>query len=369
MDLFTSALAGIAVLLGINVLLIYLLLSSKGERYGYLKILPSVILTIDLFLAFNIVGGIVLILFNGLNVKDAPPLSQLAANGIGQLSMMFFGAVLVTRLRNQNPYAVFRLEGVTETPTPIYLLAVPMMLGAQIVGTALSSIWIKVLQFIPSIYEPLQRLEDAIDKSQTDLVTTHSMPELLLMVILVGLVPAIAEETLFRGFLQTNIERSGKNRARPYLALILSSILFAAVHGSAFKFPGLLCLGLTLGWISYRTNNLLVGSFGHAFNNGMIVIALYASPKLLESSQGASDLVGSAQYSVGDSLMILTIGLSVCALFFFLFYRLTEPLRARYNADIEIAHHRLSHYSSGGDSFEDPNLSHPKHDETLDNTL
>lgn len=328
--------------LALNGALVYLLVSGRGTRNGYFTVFPTLIIAFDLFLLFNLFGGVLLVTFQGFDVEKAPPLLQLAVNGVAQLTVMFFGVVLVTRWKNQNAVSVFRLEGVSETPTAAYLIAVPMMFAAQIIGQALSSLWISLIQLFPDLYTSLKSFEDTIDASQANLTTAHSLPELFLIVLLIGLVPAIAEESLFRGFTQTNIERSGKGRSRPVVALLLASTIFAAIHGSVFKFPGLLSLGLTLGWVAYRTNNLLVGALAHAMNNGVIGILLYFNPNVFDqSNNGTSNLISTDQYDLQTSLLILGYGLAIGALFYVIFSRLTQPLTARHNADLEIAHQTL----------------------------
>lgn len=340
--LLRSALVGIVLFLALNGALVYLLVTGRGTRNGYFTIFPTLIIAFDLFLLFNIFGGILLVVFQGFDVEKAPPLMQLAVNGVAQLTVMFFGVVLVTRWKNQNALSVFRLEGVSETPTIAYLIAVPMMFAAQIIGQALSSLWINLLQLFPDLYNPLKAFEDTMDSSQANLTTAHSLPELFLIVLLIGLVPAIAEESLFRGFTQTNIERSGKGRSRPVVALLLASTIFAAIHGSVFKFPGLLSLGLTLGWVAYRTNNLLVGALAHAMNNGVIGILLYFNPNVFdESKNGTSNLISTDQYDLQTSLLILGYGLAIGALFYVIFSRATQNLTARHNADLEIAHRNI----------------------------
>src|SRR5205823_4150164 len=140
------------------------------------------------------------------------------------------------------------------------ILAAPVILAAQFAGDAVIALWMRLLQFFPGLYSALEKYETESDKAVEGLVTAHGTLDFVLIFLFVAIVPAFAEETLFRGFTQTNIERSGNHRARSRVALVVASFLFALVHGSLFKFPGLFLLGLALGWMAYRTNNLFVGS-------------------------------------------------------------------------------------------------------------
>src|SRR5439155_13119523 len=156
-----------------------------------------------------------------------------------------------------------------ETPALAYLLAAPVIISAQFVGDAVIAIWMQLLKLFPLLYSALDKYETESDKAVEGLVTAHGTLEFVLIFLFVAIVPAFAEETLFRGFTQSNIERSGYHHARWRVALVVASFLFALVHGSAFKLPGLMVLGLALGWMAYRTNNLFVVSLGHAVNNGL----------------------------------------------------------------------------------------------------
>ena len=297
--------------------------------------IPSVILiVVDLFIAFQAIGSGAVIASVGLNVQSHP-LIALTLNGLAEILVMLLGSVLISLKVRQHPFAVFRLEGISETPATAYVLAIPIILTAQLAGGAISAVWVRVLKFFPDFYSILDKYETASDKAQESLITAHGLQEFALIFLFVAIVPAFAEETLFRGFAQSNIERSGRRHARPYVALVVTSILFALVHASVFKFPGLLMLGLALGWMAYRTNNLLVGALAHAANNGFIVIALYLIPDQIASKANQS-LVAADQLPAMQALEILLVIIPILAAFMFLFQRITLNISARDNAEHDV---------------------------------
>jgi hypothetical protein len=110
------------------------------------------------------------------------------------------------------------------------------------------------------------------------------------------------------------------------------------VHISVFKFPGLLMLGLALGWMAYRTNNLFVGALAHAANNGIIVIALYLIPDQIMSKANQS-LVSTEELPAMQALVILLIVIPFLAAFLFLFQRITSNIFARGNAEHDVQAH------------------------------
>ncbi len=308
--------------------------SRRGfMRNGYFT-LPAVILIVFvLFIAFQTIGYLITVLTIGTKIEDNTTLA-LCINGVAELSVLLLGSILIARLAKQDPFAVFRLEGFNETPAMAYVLAVPLILTAQVAGEALSAIWIRFWKFFPDIFQSLDQYESASDKAQQGLVTAHGVLEFFIVFLFVAIVPAISEEALFRGFAQSNIERSGHHHARPWIALFSASLLFAAVHASLFKLPGLFMLGITLAWLAYRTSNLFVGALAHATNNGVIVLALYLYPDATQST--SSNLVSVDQLSATDALLMLVPVLPVLVGLAYLFHRITNPLQARHNAELEV---------------------------------
>ena len=328
-----AALVALAVVV-VTVAIIAIGHARGWRRNGYFTALSTAMIVIAIFILFQTVGGVLAYLTGSLPGKEGVGVLFLAENAITQLAVMLLGTIAISNTFRQDPFAVFRLEGFYETPVAAYVLSVPMILSAQTVGGALSTLWTKLLELVPAIYGPLAPFETQSDSQMQGLVTAHGLPEFAVIFIAVALVPAVAEETLFRGFAQSNIERSGHGRTRPVVALILASVFFAAIHASVFKFPGLLALGLSLGWMAYRTNNLFVGSLGHAVNNGMIVMALYLAP----SAAGVGTLeVGVEKRSLSDALGLLAASAPFLLLSTYLFNRVTAGMTARDNATHEIA--------------------------------
>jgi membrane protease YdiL (CAAX protease family) len=101
---------------------------------------------------------------------------------------------------------------------------------------------------------------------------TNSYTGLAVNIIIVALLPAIGEEILFRGILIKLLDQMMKNI---HLAVILSSIIFSAIHLQFYGFLPRLMLGLLLGYMFVFTRNLWVPIFVHFVNNASSVIVFY----------------------------------------------------------------------------------------------
>lgn len=99
-----------------------------------------------------------------------------------------------------------------------------------------------------------------------------SVSDLLIAVIVIAIIPAIAEEWVFRGIVQNNIIIMVKN---PWVGLVIASIFFSAIHMQFQGFLPRFILGMILGYVYLTTGNLWYSILLHFFNNGFQVIGAY----------------------------------------------------------------------------------------------
>ena len=125
---------------------------------------------------------------------------------------------------------------------------------------------------------------------------------LLINLFVIAVIPAITEELLFRGVVQQLFWRWFGN---PHFAIIITGLLFSAIH---MQFYGLLprwMLGVVLGYLFYWSGNLWYPIIGHFLNNGVQVLLVYLgqiSPDELETSTAEADAL--PWYAVVISLVI-----------------------------------------------------------------
>lgn len=110
------------------------------------------------------------------------------------------------------------------------------------------------------------------------LVMDHPLA-LLANLVVIAFIPGLGEELIFRGIIQKELYRYFKS---PWVAIIVASLIFSAMH---FQFAGFLprfFLGMILGLLFYWTNNLWTSILVHSFNNAFQVILTYFNPKLMD---------------------------------------------------------------------------------------
>jgi membrane protease YdiL (CAAX protease family) len=126
----------------------------------------------------------------------------------------------------------------------------------------------------PSWKLRFQKLEDEYNSQVQAIMQLKTVGDYLLGLVIMGLLPALCEETLFRGGLQNFLTRWTQ---KPWLAILIVSILFSAVHFSFYGFLPRMFLGVVLGLIYYYTGSLWLSILAHFFNNAIAVSQFYFS--------------------------------------------------------------------------------------------
>ena len=96
--------------------------------------------------------------------------------------------------------------------------------------------------------------------------------DLAFNLLVLAIVPAIGEELLFRGYLQQTFT---KWLGKPHVAIIITAVLFSAIHMQFQGFLPRFALGLLLGYFFYWSGSLWLPVLAHLLNNAMAVTFAY----------------------------------------------------------------------------------------------
>lgn len=99
----------------------------------------------------------------------------------------------------------------------------------------------------------------------------NSIGWLFVNILLLAIIPAICEELLFRGVILQGLRRNFKEP----LAIFLSALMFALMHGSLQQFIYPLILGIIFGLIFVRGNSVIYSIIAHFVNNFIVVLLDY----------------------------------------------------------------------------------------------
>jgi membrane protease YdiL (CAAX protease family) len=119
----------------------------------------------------------------------------------------------------------------------------------------------------------MRQKEDEAARMTVLLLTVKSTSDFVVNLIMIAIIPAIAEELMFRGGIQRSFMRMFSNH---HVAIWITAFLFSAIHFQFFGFFPRLFLGALFGYIYFWTKSLWYTIFAHFLNNGYAVcVALY----------------------------------------------------------------------------------------------
>ncbi len=118
-----------------------------------------------------------------------------------------------------------------------------------------------------------QSLEDNYNSEVLSMSKMQNTYDFIVSLFVLALIPAIFEEMLFRGALQQITISLVRNA---FLGILITSIIFSAIHGSYYGFLPRLFLSIMLGYIFYYSKNIWLNITAHFLNNAYALSAMYS---------------------------------------------------------------------------------------------
>ncbi|WP_460913058.1 lysostaphin resistance A-like protein [Spirosoma areae] len=136
------------------------------------------------------------------------------------------------------------------------------------------------------------------------LTTFKTTGQLLVAFLVIALIPALGEETLFRGILQRNFSYWTGNA---HVGIWLAAALFSAIHVQFLGFFPRMLLGALFGYLYLWSGNLWVPILAHFVNNGFTVLMVYLHQQKLTTM----NIESTESVPVPGALVagVLTVGL------------------------------------------------------------
>ncbi len=171
----------------------------------------------------------------------------------------------------------------------IVMLTAPTL--AAVMGLSQIMMQLPFGDMAKQMQEQRNELEQAALQMQT-------IPQLLSRLLVMALLPAFCEEIFFRGLVQRFMLTFIKS---PLPAIIISSILFAALHSSIYNLLPIVLAGTVLGYLYYKTGNIWNNIILHFLINGVQIVLNYFST---EDS-------GEERLSIAVAITLLVAGLAL----------------------------------------------------------
>ncbi|MDO4835228.1 MAG: type II CAAX endopeptidase family protein [Clostridia bacterium] len=214
--------------------------------------------------------SIAALLFAGSAMQHAWGLWGLAATEIMMLALAV-GYCLIFRVKLKEVFPVRRITG-REFGGVMLLLAGGYGLSMVAVGLSMT--------ILPSSMQEIEGLNDFL----------YSGNNLLLLIPIATILPAICEEAIMRGAILSSF-RSWK---KGWLIVLVVGIIFGIFHLSPLRFLNTACLGMILAFLMVKRNNILLPMLLHFLNN-LIAVGVGALSSFLTSAVDTSAALASAQ--------------------------------------------------------------------------
>jgi len=130
----------------------------------------------------------------------------------------------------------------------------------------------KLPEMLGGVERWMRNQEDQLARLTSFMTAFDTPVQLVVAMLVIGILPAIGEEVLFRGVLQRKLTEHWVN---PQLAIWVAAALFSAIHVQFYGFLPRLLLGALFGYLYYWSGSLLIAIFAHFVNNGIMVLMLY----------------------------------------------------------------------------------------------
>ncbi len=226
--------------------------SPAGQRLAvhYMKPkVPTPGWALLLFLTVLVLNTVI----NGILLVTVPNLGIL----LGELLAILIPTVLAVRILGADVRTTLRLRLPSTTDL---LLAIPLAVSLAVLNDQVSN--------LTSLVFPIP---EEFREGIVGLLKAETAYEWIVRILGLAIGAAVAEEVLFRGFIQKSLERSSLGRVG---AILLTSFLFAVMHFIPQGLASYTLAGLVLGITAIATESILIPILIHVANNAAAIMLL-----------------------------------------------------------------------------------------------
>ncbi|MBZ0200222.1 MAG: CPBP family intramembrane metalloprotease [Ignavibacteriaceae bacterium] len=277
------------------------------------------------FFLYQFVGGGLSLLIFGMDLDNAPVNAVRLMTMGGQILFMLLPALLLSKLVYEDVGVVIKIKKPDLIALGLFLVGMiiltPLLQSYLAIQNYFIEQWAANYKLINDIKVFFDSMNALVEKAYSGLLKANNVFEGLLIIIVVAVVPALSEETLFRGFIQNSFQI----KMRPFYAALITAIFFGLFHFSPYGMLPLISLGMFFGFAAYKSDSLIIPMILHFFNNFVAVIIYFMV--------GNADIISTKMETVvelKDSFILFTVLLSLFAALIFVinyYYSQNRPRR------------------------------------------
>jgi membrane protease YdiL (CAAX protease family) len=277
---------------------------AKAAMYGLIIV----------FFLFQFGGGLLYLLIFGADLSNANVNALRLFNVAGQMVFILVPAIVLAKLVYvENISQILRIKRPSNKEIVAYIAGLIILIPLLQSFLYVQNYIFQQLAENFVVFESIKNFADGLDKMMEGtfglLLNTNSIPEMLLVIFVVTIVPAVCEEVFFRGFVQKSFEVSIK----PIWAILITSVSFALYHFNPYGLLALVILASYLGFAAYQSKSIVVPIILHFINNFVSVITYFI--------WGTDELINTNAVNAEEFVLHLGSFTFLTVLFFlFLFY-------------------------------------------------
>jgi membrane protease YdiL (CAAX protease family) len=188
---------------------------------------------------------------------------------VASMAMFLLPAFIFAAIVNRNPGRYLGLK------TKFNWIQAGLVVLIVLAGFYLSGALAELTNYIPlsgKVTTFFKKMEKAYVDQVMVIANMKSIGDYLSSLFIIAVAPAFFEELLFRGGLQQLMVKWTRSA---WVGIIITSIIFSAIHFSYYGFLSRLALGIVLGFLFHYSKSIWLNIFAHFLNNGFAVTAMY----------------------------------------------------------------------------------------------
>lgn len=295
--------------------------NSLSDTHPFSKLIFSLFIILATFLFTFLIGFLIAIPVFHINISD---LSTVLSDyndpdnirflkylqTLQAIGLFIAPAFIIAYVFTQKTNDYLKLKPITIRPiifTIIILFAsIPIINSLNVLNESM-----QLPEWLKEVESWMKEKEMSAQDLTEAFLKMNSLGSLFFNIFMIGILPAIGEELIFRGVFQRLFAEWTKNM---HLGIIIAAILFSAMHMQFYGFLPRMILGILLGYLFYWSGSIWIPILGHFVNNTTAVVVYYIYSD--DMSKNIENF-GANQ----ESLQFLLLGILIVTPLLYLFYK------------------------------------------------
>lgn len=261
--------------------------NSLASSHPFSKLIFSLFIILLSFLVFILIGIAIAIPIFNLNIFEIQNATTDFTNPtnlnflkylqtIQAIGLFIIPAFIIGYFLNENSFSYLSFTKKIKIQTLFAVLVIMLCSLPLINMLAKVNSEMQLPEFLHQLETWMKEKESMAQELTEAFLKMDSLAMLAFNIFMIGILPAIGEELIFRGVLQRIFTEWTKNI---HWGILIAAILFSGVHMQFYGFVPRLILGVLFGYLFYWSGSIWVPITAHFVNNTAAVLVYYFYPE------------------------------------------------------------------------------------------